>query len=121
MRFQQGVDESPTSLPISATDRDASRWSTASIFRSIASITAPQEPYGLVSDRTQARPNAKSHGGACTPARAPWDSRSASRLQRLENWNERRALALPYFLRSTTRESRVRNPPRLSELRSSGS
>src|SRR6266571_5057813 len=30
--------------------------------------------------------------------------------QRLENWNERRALARPYFLRSTTRESRVRKP-----------
>src|SRR6476646_593523 len=41
--------------------------------------------------------------------------------QRLENWNERRALALPYFLRSTTRESRVRKPPRLSTVRSSGS
>src|SRR5271166_5669366 len=27
--------------------------------------------------------------------------------QRLENWNERRAFAFPYFLRSTTRASRV--------------
>src|ERR1700680_1018806 len=34
--------------------------------------------------------------------------------QRLENWNERRALARPYFLRSTTRESRVRKPLLLS-------
>src|SRR5215203_1258190 len=41
--------------------------------------------------------------------------------QRLENWNERRALALPYFLRSTTRGSRVRNPPRLRTGRRSGS
>src|SRR5512141_510595 len=41
--------------------------------------------------------------------------------QRLENWNDRRALARPYFLRSTTRLSRVRKPPRLSTLRSSGS
>jgi len=41
--------------------------------------------------------------------------------QRLENWNERRALALPYFLRSTTRGSRVRKPPRLSTPRRSGS
>src|SRR5215472_11660972 len=41
--------------------------------------------------------------------------------QRLENWNERRAFARPYFLRSTTRGSRVRNPPRLSTLRKSGS
>src|SRR5258705_1449690 len=41
--------------------------------------------------------------------------------QRLENWKLRRALALPYFLRSTTRGSRVRNPPRLSAPRRSGS
>ncbi len=41
--------------------------------------------------------------------------------QRFENWKLRRALALPYFLRSTTRESRVRKPPFLSTLRSSGS
>src|SRR5712692_1759134 len=41
--------------------------------------------------------------------------------QRFENWNERRALALPYFLRSTTRGSRVRKPPRLSAPRRSGS
>src|SRR3979409_237651 len=41
--------------------------------------------------------------------------------QRWENWNERRALARPYFLRSTTRLSRVRKPPRLSTLRRSGS
>ena len=41
--------------------------------------------------------------------------------QRFENWNDRRALALPYFLRSTTRESRVRKPPCLSTPRNSGS
>src|SRR5271156_1451564 len=41
--------------------------------------------------------------------------------QRFENWNERRAFALPYFLRSTTRESRVRKPPCLSTPRNSGS
>jgi hypothetical protein len=41
--------------------------------------------------------------------------------QRFENWNERRALARPYFLRSTTRGSRVRNPPRFKTLRRSGS
>src|SRR5580693_7988697 len=40
---------------------------------------------------------------------------------RFENWKLRRALALPYFLRSTTRESRVTKPPRLRTLRSSGS
>ena len=33
----------------------------------------------------------------------------------------RRAFARPYFLRSTTRESRVRKPPFLSTVRSSGS
>jgi hypothetical protein len=41
--------------------------------------------------------------------------------QRFENWNERRAFARPYFLRSTTRESRVRKPPFFRTLRSSGS
>src|SRR3954463_8161765 len=41
--------------------------------------------------------------------------------QRLENWKLRRALALPYFLRSTTRESRVRKPAFLSVPRRSGS
>src|SRR5437588_316168 len=30
--------------------------------------------------------------------------------QRFENWNERRALARPYFLRSTTRGSRRHGP-----------
>src|SRR5450432_2698280 len=32
------------------------------------------------------------------------------RAQRLENWKLARAFLWPYFLRSTTRESRVRNP-----------
>ena len=41
--------------------------------------------------------------------------------QRLENWKERRAFAFPYFLRSTTRGSRVRKPPRLRAPRRSGS
>jgi len=40
---------------------------------------------------------------------------------RFENWKLRRAFALPYFLRSTTRGSRVRKPPRLSTARKSGS
>src|SRR5215203_1503929 len=43
------------------------------------------------------------------------------RAQRLENWKLRRALALPYFLRSTTRGSRVRKPPDLSSGRKAGS
>lgn len=40
---------------------------------------------------------------------------------RFENWKLRRALALPYFLRSTTRASRVRKPPCFSTGRSPGS
>jgi len=41
--------------------------------------------------------------------------------QRLENWKLARALRWPYFLRSTTRESRVRKPPFLSAGLRSGS
>jgi hypothetical protein len=41
--------------------------------------------------------------------------------QRFENWKLRRALGLPYFLRSTVRGSRVRKPPGLSAARSVGS
>jgi len=41
--------------------------------------------------------------------------------QRLENWKLRRAFARPYFFRSTTRESRVRNPPFFRTPRNSGS
>lgn len=41
--------------------------------------------------------------------------------QRLENWNDRRAFALPYFFRSTTRLSRVRKPAALSAPRRPGS
>ena len=37
--------------------------------------------------------------------------------QRLENWKLRRALRRPYFLRSTTRLSRVRNPAAFSAPR----
>jgi hypothetical protein len=40
---------------------------------------------------------------------------------RFENWKLRRALALPYFLRSTTRLSRVRKPPCFKTGRSPGS
>src|SRR5205085_2788562 len=43
------------------------------------------------------------------------------RIYLFENWNERRAFAFPYFLRSTTRGSRVRNPPRFNAPRRSGS
>jgi hypothetical protein len=38
MRFQHGVDDSPTREPISATESEASSWTTARIFRSMASM-----------------------------------------------------------------------------------
>src|SRR3981081_3200955 len=41
--------------------------------------------------------------------------------QRFENWNDLRALARPYFLRSTVRESRARKPPFFKTPRRSGS
>ena len=50
----------------------------------------------------------------------PWEEPAPSD-QRLENWNERRAFFLPYFLRSTTRGSRVKKPSFLRMGRSSGS
>src|SRR6266700_6622683 len=51
---------------------------------------------------------------------APRPGTSKRSDQRLENWTERRALARPYFLRATTRESRVRKPLLLSTGRRSG-
>src|SRR5690242_9468564 len=42
IRFQHGVEDSPTRLPISATDSEASSCNTARIFRSMASM--PQKP-----------------------------------------------------------------------------
>src|SRR5213083_1577893 len=56
-----------------------------------------------------------------TRVRPSLQGRDCAERQRLENWKLRRALALPYFLRSTTRLSRVRKPPRLSTPRRSGS
>ncbi len=41
--------------------------------------------------------------------------------QRFENWKLRRAFGRPYFLRSTARGSRVRNPPGFSATRRAGS
>src|SRR5688572_7530915 len=38
MRFQHGVDDSPTRLPISATDREASPCRRVRILRSVTSI-----------------------------------------------------------------------------------
>ncbi len=43
------------------------------------------------------------------------------RVQRFENWKLFRAFALPYFLRSTTRLSRVRKPAAFSAARRPGS
>ena len=61
----------------------------------------------------QSRPDSagRGHGSAPRLASATCAQR---RAQRLENWKLARALRWPYFLRSTTRESRVRKPPFLS-------
>src|SRR5713101_10028681 len=40
IRFQHGVDDRPTRLPISATEREAFCWSKPRILRSIASMEA---------------------------------------------------------------------------------
>src|SRR5215211_8098253 len=76
MRFQQGVDERPTRLPISATEREASSCKTARIFRSIASIapTAPSMDW----------PGARS-----------WPSRSASQSRQWHHGGEELFLPRP--------------------------
>ena len=51
----------------------------------------------------------------------PGSRRGCRGSQRLENWKLFLALARPYFLRSTTRLSRVRNPAALSAGRWEGS
>src|SRR5205807_7656124 len=55
------------------------------------------------------------------PKRGEGDYRSCIWDQRFANWKLRRALALPYFLRSTTRLSRVRKPWLFNNGRSPGS
>src|SRR6185369_8888277 len=50
MRFQHGVDDNPTRLPISATDSDESSCRRARILRSVASIV-------LTSNGKKARPS----------------------------------------------------------------
>jgi hypothetical protein len=55
------------------------------------------------------------------PVAGPPHFLAGSPDQRFENWKLRRALARPYFLRSTTRGSRVRNPAALTCGRSAGS
>ena len=61
------------------------------------------------------------HGRVSATRPAPSMDAAARRNYRLLNWKLRRALALPYFLRSTTRESRVRKPATFRMPRRSGS
>src|SRR3569623_1286232 len=63
-------------------------------------------------------PNAETGGPAGPPHRL---SGNVEADQRFENWKLRRAFARPYFLRSTTRLSRVRKPAALTEARKAGS
>src|SRR5215469_4563826 len=53
MRFQHGVEDSPTRCPISATDNEASACSTARIFRSMASIRLMRRPRKNRAPRTE--------------------------------------------------------------------
>ena len=81
-------------------------------------------PPNLVTNCFCARPEKKRapEGALCSMSLASSEAKAMIDVdQRFENWNERRAFALPYFLRSTTRESRVRKPPFFSTPRSSGS
>ena len=83
----------------------------------------------LLALRIGSSPIALMNGRTCEKRKTARDCSRAAEIagldgvntQRLENWKLRRALALPYFLRSTTRLSRVRKPPFLSTARSSGS
>src|SRR5216683_3124084 len=63
-------------------------------------------------------------GARCAPqrsaARAPKREPSVGSLYRFENWKRLRAPGRPYFLRSTTRASRVRKPAFFSAGRKSG-
>jgi hypothetical protein len=67
------------------------------------------------------RDNNRSQKQKGHPDGYPFRMRIWVRGYRFENWKLRRALARPYFLRSTTRLSRVRKPPALSAGRSPGS
>src|SRR5258707_15714701 len=72
--------------------------------------------------RAAAREHRNPHAGVfLMSCRGAPEARARNDDYRFENWKLLRALALPYFLRSTTRGSRVTKPPRLSTLRSSGS
>src|SRR5262249_11730024 len=89
-------------------ERDADKIDAFDGDRSLADRLHP-----IVTAAGEAQPEA-GHG-TCLRALPP------PQAQRFENWKLRRALARPYFLRSTTRGSRVRKPPRLSAPRRSGS
>lgn len=71
---------------------------------------APRRRLTEAPDSAPGDPSANSFLGTAQPSR-----------QRFENWKLRRALRFPYFLRSTTRLSRVRNPAAFSAGRSDGS
>src|SRR5690606_7361866 len=74
--------------------------------------------------RFQKSDTSRSRVGAPRKRATPPDRPSVRRRrknQRFENWKLFRALARPYFLRSTTRLSRVRKPAALTIGRSAGS
>lgn len=71
-------------------------------FREVESAAKVEKPRSQMTAPTQ-------------PLRAPTGN------HRLENWKDLRAFLRPYFLRSTTRGSRVRKPACFRIERSSGS
>ncbi len=73
---------------------------------------------GQASGRARRRGQAARHQRA---AAAFGVARHLGRTQRFENWKLRRAFLWPYFLRSTTRASRVRKPSFFSSGRRPGS
>lgn len=76
---------------------------------------------GAGADRSRATKKGDPKAAPCRKGRSRMQDAAAATGQRFENWKLRRALARPYFLRSTTRLSRVRKPSFFSAGRSSGS
>ena len=116
-----GKSSSPASDGATATDWGAAEQPDAPVDE--PEVAAEISRCGDIID-----PYTPSPGGICaSPGRLCScydDLRADCRTQLLcegVNWKERRALARPYFFRSTTRESRVRKPPRLRAPRKSGS
>ncbi len=89
------------------------RW----ICRPVVPASPSMNTFGAISNPRTSREMKR---GASIGTEAPPRAKAVAR-QRFENWKLRRALARPYFLRSTTRLSRVRNPPCFSSARSAGS